>query len=162
MVRAQKYEGGPKKPWNNLLEGGPLVVQASPTQWLFKELISISVPAGIVVRGCVRLQGICWKTLSTRLPISGWMVYEQVHLPTLRWVFSGFWPKMSWPLDPPSLFTQFHLKWHFFVCLFPQMKKVLKGKCFANVEEVKQKMAEALLKGIKIDTLQNCSEKWKK
>ena len=30
------------------------------------------------------------------------------------------------------------------------MKKVLKGKCFANVEEVKQKMAEAL-KVIKIN-----------
>ena len=33
---------------------------------------------------------------------------------------------------------------------FPWMKKVLKGKRFANVEEVKQKMAEAL-KGIKIN-----------
>ena len=34
--------------------------------------------------------------------------------------------------------------------LFPQMKKVLKWKYFANVEEVKQKMAEAI-KGIKSD-----------
>ena len=34
--------------------------------------------------------------------------------------------------------------------LFPQMEKVLKGKHFTNVEEVNQKMAEAL-KGIKID-----------
>ena len=34
-----------------------------------------------------------------------------------------------------------------FLC--PQMKKVLKGKHFANVEEMKQKMAEAL-KGMKI------------
>ena len=41
------------------------------------------------------------------------------------------------------------------------MKKVLKGKCFANVEEVKQKTAEAL-KGIKIDKLKNCFEQWKK
>ena len=44
------------------------------------------------------------------------------------------------------------------------MKKVLKGKCFANVEEVKQKtkkMAEAL-NGIKIDELKNCFEQWKK
>ena len=30
------------------------------------------------------------------------------------------------------------------------MEKVLKGKCFANVEEVKQKTAETL-RGIKID-----------
>ena len=34
--------------------------------------------------------------------------------------------------------------------LFPQMKKVLKGKCLDNMEEVKQKMAEAL-KGTTID-----------
>ena len=39
--------------------------------------------------------------------------------------------------------------------LFPQLKKVLKGKRFADVEEVKQKTAEAL-KGIKIDEFKNC------
>ena len=42
------------------------------------------------------------------------------------------------------------------------MKKVLKGKCFADVEEVKQKMAEALLKGIKVHEFKNCFEQWKK
>ena len=41
------------------------------------------------------------------------------------------------------------------------MKKVLKGNCFADVEEVKQKTAEAL-KGIKIDEFKNCFEQWKK
>ena len=41
------------------------------------------------------------------------------------------------------------------------MKKVLKGKCFADVEEVKQKTAEAL-KGIKINQFKNCYEQWKK
>ena len=45
--------------------------------------------------------------------------------------------------------------------LFPWMKKVLKGKHFADVEEVKQKTAEAL-KGIKINKFKNCSEQWKK
>ena len=45
--------------------------------------------------------------------------------------------------------------------LFPRMKKVLKGKHFADVEEVKQKMAEAL-KGIKINKFKNCFEQWKK
>ena len=40
-------------------------------------------------------------------------------------------------------------------------KKVLKGKHFALVEEVKQKTAEAL-KGIKIDEFRNCFEQWKK
>ena len=47
------------------------------------------------------------------------------------------------------------------VFLFPQMKKVLKGKRFAIVEEVKQKMAGAL-KGTKIDEFKNCFEQWKK
>ena len=41
------------------------------------------------------------------------------------------------------------------------MKKVLKGKCFANVEEVKQKTAEAL-KGIKINEFKSCFEQWQK
>ena len=45
--------------------------------------------------------------------------------------------------------------------LFPQMKKVLKGKHFANVEEVKQKTAEAL-KYIKIGKLKNYCEQWEK
>ena len=40
------------------------------------------------------------------------------------------------------------------------MKKVLKGKHFANVEEVKQRPAEAL-KGIKMDEFKNCCEQWK-
>ena len=44
--------------------------------------------------------------------------------------------------------------------MFPWMKKVLKGKCFANVVEVKQKTAEAL-KGIKINKFKNCFEQGK-
>ena len=41
------------------------------------------------------------------------------------------------------------------------MKKVLKGKCFADVEEMKQKMAEAL-RGIKTDKFKNYFEQWEK
>ena len=40
------------------------------------------------------------------------------------------------------------------------MKKVLKGKCFADVEDMKQETAEAL-KGINIDKFKNCFEQWK-
>ncbi len=43
--------------------------------------------------------------------------------------------------------------------LFSRIKKSLKGKRFANVEEVKQKTAEAL-KCIKIDEFKNCFEQW--
>ena len=39
-----------------------------------------------------------------------------------------------------------------FFFLFPQMKKVLKGKHFADVEEVRQKVAEAL-KGLRMQRL---------
>ena len=41
------------------------------------------------------------------------------------------------------------------------MNKVLKRKHFADVEKVKQKMADAP-KGIKIDKFKNCFEQWKK
>jgi len=44
--------------------------------------------------------------------------------------------------------------------LFPRMKKVLKGKRFADVEEVKKKTTEAL-KGITLQEFQDCFEKWK-
>ena len=43
--------------------------------------------------------------------------------------------------------------------LFPELKKVLKGKHFPDVEEVKQTMANAL-KGIKIDEFKHCFEQW--
>ena len=46
------------------------------------------------------------------------------------------------------------------VFCFP-MKKILKGKRFASVEEVKQKTAEAL-KSIKIDKFKNHFEQWEK
>ena len=62
---------------------------------------------------------------------------------------------LSHPPYPPDLTPS-----DFFL-LFFWMKNILKGKCFANVEEVKQKMAEAL-KSIKIDEFKNCFEQWKK
>ena len=41
------------------------------------------------------------------------------------------------------------------------MKKVLKGKHFADVEEVKEKIAEPLT-GIKNNKFKNCFEQWEK
>ena len=41
------------------------------------------------------------------------------------------------------------------------MKLILKGKHFADVEDIKQKMTQAL-KGIKINEFKNCFEQWKK
>jgi transposase len=47
------------------------------------------------------------------------------------------------------------------VFLFPRMTRYLKGKCFQNVEEVREKMTEAL-KAITLQEYQNCFEQWKK
>ena len=150
-------EGAPQGNSDYLLEGGPIVVQASPTRWVFQEPICISVPAGVVVRGCIWLPWFFFKILSVHLPIS-WMSDLWAYLPTPRWVFSSFGQNNitlvpNHPYSPNPTLSNYSL--------FPQMKKVLKGKHFANVEEVKQKMTEAL-KGIKIDKFKNCFEQWKK
>ena len=55
---------------------------------------------------------------------------------------------------PHSLFSSSLITSHFFCLFVYSMKKVLKRKCFANVEE---KMAEAL-KGIQIDKFKNYLE----
>ena len=47
------------------------------------------------------------------------------------------------------------------IFLFPQMKEVLKGKSFTDMDKVKQKMAEAL-KDIKIVRFRNSFEQWKR
>ena len=82
------------------------------------------------------------------------MVGLWAHLPTLRCVDQ----KQHDSRAPASLLTQSHSER---LSLFTQMKKALRGKCFAYVEEVKQKTAEAL-KSIKIDEFENCFEQWKK
>ena len=58
---------------------------------------------------------------------------------------------------PPNLPPFTHVTFY----LFSQMKRVLKGKHFADVEEVKQKTAEAQ-KDIQIDKFRNCFEQWEK
>ena len=63
---------------------------------------------------------------------------------------------MSRPRALSPLFMDFTLSECF---LFPQMKKLLKGKHFAAVEEVKRKTAETL-KGINVDELKHCGEQW--
>ena len=135
-VRLGKDNGGgsPQKTQNFLLLGEPLVVQASPTKWVFWEPICITVRAGIVVRGCIQLQWIFFED-STCLPISWWVIYNCtcLHRAECSAVYDQ---KRHDPYAPPSLFSGYHPKWLF---LFPWMRKVLKGKCFPDVEKVKQK-----------------------
>ena len=42
------------------------------------------------------------------------------------------------------------------------MKKVLKGKCFVDAQEMKQKKMAEALKGIKTNEFKNCFGQWKK
>ena len=127
------YEGdSSKNPWNYLLEGRPLVVQAPAARRVLcsrNPSVSVQPPA---LSTSVHL---FLKTFFHQVcPFhDGWFTSLPTHTTT------------AWPHVPPSLFMQ-----GTFFFLFPWMKKVLKGKCFADVEEVKQKMAEAV-KGIKID-----------
>ena len=97
------------------------------------------------------------KTLSMCLPFSWWVIYECT-CPYHGECSAVFEQKQHDPHSLSSLFTWSCPKWLF--NLFPQVKNVHKGKCFADVEEVKQKTAETL-KSIKIDE-SNCFEQWKK
>ena len=107
-----------------ILAGGCLVVQASPAMLMFKEPICISVPAGIVVRGCAWLQWIFLKTISMHLPISGWVICE------CTWPHSAecsavFDQKMAQPPCPTLPIHLISPRVTFFQ--FPQMKKSSKG-----------------------------------
>ena len=63
------------------------------------------------------------------------------------------------PISHPSYSLDVASSNFFFISL--DEKKVLRGKHFANVEEVNQKMTE-MLKVIKIDEFKNYFEQWKK
>ena len=92
-----------------------------------------------------------WRLFQCVCPFhDGWFMSIPAHTVLSAWQFltkSGMTPM---PRSPYSLDIS---PSNFFVCLFPQMKNVLKGKRFADMEEVKQtnkKMAEEL-KSIKIN-----------
>ena len=90
------------------------------------------------------------KTLSTCLPMSWWVIYK--HTCPHRAEYSAvFGQKRHDPCAPPYLPNLSPSNFFFW---FLRMKKVLKGKCFADVEEVKPKTTE-VLKGIKIDKFKN-------
>ena len=62
----------------------------------------------------------------------------QAHLPTAHSMFSSIWPKHSMtPILPNRLIL---LQATFFVVVSLDEKKVLTGKRFADVEEVKQEL----------------------
>ena len=158
-THAHTYIRGRNPKKNSIIfwRAGPLHYRLAPLGKCSRNP-SVSVyQVAIVVRGSVWLQ---WIFLEDFFNAFAHFMMGDVwaHLTTLHWVFSVFDQKQHGPYAPPSLFTQLCPKWLFF--LFPQIQKVVKGKCFVDVEEVKQKAAEAL-KGIKIDESKNCFEQWK-
>ena len=142
--------GDPTKKQNYLL-GWALVVQVSPTKWVFQEPTCVSEPAGIVVRVYIKLQWICfWRIFQQVCPFHhGWFMSTPVY--TTQSVQQLLTRNSYDPCVLLFLVTWSRSEW---LLLFPQMKKFLKGKYFANVEEVKQNMAEAP-KGIKIYVFKN-------
>ena len=81
--------------------------------------------SGVVVRGCVHLQWIFLKTLSTRFPMSWWVIYEHT-CPHHAECSAVFDPKRHDLHASPSLFTSTQPS--DFFCLFPWIKEILKGK----------------------------------
>ena len=152
----QYIQGKTPPKWMYLLEGRTIVAQASPTRWMFWEPICCSVPVGVVVRGCIQLQWICCE-FSTHLPISYWWVMgAPAHTMLCVQQFptkNDMIPRSHHPYSPDLALSNFFM--------FSQMENVPKGKRFADREEVKQRMADAL-KGIKIDEIKNCFEQWRK
>ena len=95
------------------------------------------------MRGCIQPQWIFLKILSMRIcPFrDGGFTGAPAHTE-----LSGqqFWPKPAWPPCPTLSIHRMSPRAPFFVCLFPGLKKKSsKGNIFADVEEVKQKRAEA-------------------
>ena len=81
-----------------------------------------------------------------------------VHLPTQQCVQQFLTKNSMTPVLHPPYSPDLTPAGNF---LFSLMKKFLDYKHFADVEEVKQNMAEAL-NGIKIKEFKNCFEQWKK
>ena len=141
---------------NYLLEGGCLVVQVPPLgEWSRKPSVSVYQLA------------LLWEAmfgLSDFLFENSFNMFAhfilgnlQVHLPIPHWILSRFWPQMAWP-QCPTLPIHWILPPQWLFCLLVSlMKNILKGKCFADVEEVRQKTAAALT-GIKIKESKNWFE----
>ena len=158
LKEASSCKWGPKKPRNYLLEGRPLEVQAFPLCECLRNP-SLSVYQLVLLWDAALSFSEFFLETQCICPFHDgdlWMHLPMWFMNHAEWVFSSFWPKMAWPPCPTLLpIYPISLQATF---LFPRMKEVLKGKCFADVE---QGTVEAL-KGIKTDKFKNCFEQWKK
>ena len=126
-----KYKGPPPKPELSSRVQAPCSYSFPPVGE-YSRNPSVSTYQLVVLCGCIRLQWIFFEdSFACFMKGDLW-----AHLPTPCWVFSRFWQNMSGsrcsalsvhPVSPQVAFLWF-LGW-----------KVTAGKCFADVEEVKQK-----------------------
>jgi len=72
---------------------------------------------------------------------------------------TGYLASLGWTIIPHPPYSPDLAPCDFF--LFPTMKKTLKGKRFATVEEVKTASQEAL-NNIKLQQFQRCFTQWEK
>ena len=156
LYKYMRGEAPPKQ--NYLLKGGPLEHRLCPPGECSRDP-SVSVhQLTLWWEAACSFSEFFLNTLSVWLPILWWVIYKCtcLHCAECSAVFEQ---KQHDPHSLSSLFTWSCPKWLF--NLFPQVKNVHKGKCFADVEEVKQKTAETL-KSIKIEKFKNCFKQWKK
>ena len=124
--------GDTKKSQNYLLEGKPLEYSPAPLHKCSRNPPLSVYQLVVLWEAAFDSREFFFKILSTHLPISRWVIYEHT---CLHWLsVSSFDQKWHDPYAPPVTWSL--PEWLFFVSL---MKNLLKGKCFADVEEVKQK-----------------------
>ena len=98
------------------------------------------------------------KSLSTRLPISWWVIYK---LPRPHHaVLSRFWPKTAWPPCPTLPIHPFS-PWATFLFVSPDEKSPQR-ETFCTCGRGETKKTAEVLKGVKINKFKNCFEQWKK
>ena len=87
-----------------------------------------------------------WRLVQRVCPFhDGWFTITPAHTALITQQFLT--KKQNDPRALPSLFTwSCTEKPVLFVCLFPWMRKFLKGKHFADVEEVKQKASKSTIR----------------
>ena len=131
---------GIQKTWNYLLDGGLPVVQASLVgEWSRNPSVSVDRLALLWETVLGFCEFVFWRLFQRVCPFhEGWFSRAPAHttLSAQQYLTQNHMtlvphPPYSCHLTPGDFF------------LFSMRKKVLKGKCFANVEEVKSKTAEA-------------------
>ena len=149
--------GGMTPPkWNYLLEGGPLVGQASPTRRVFYAPTCTSVQLVLLWEaafGFSELFGDSFNVFARFI-----MGDLQVHLPTPRWVFSSFWPKMAWLQCSTFSIHRISSQATFFG--FPGWKNPERGTfCWCGRSETENGWSTKISRSTSSRTILSCGEK---